>query len=141
MVITQTPALTDPVLVHATPVRATVGPVHTLAAACAVMREQRTGAVVITDPSMPTPAILSERDVVLAIASGADPTVAQTGAWMRHDMGAVDASMTIGDAARYMLRIGVRHLLVAQDGELVAIVSLRDVIGLVLGADATLPAA
>ncbi|HEV7536781.1 MAG TPA: CBS domain-containing protein, partial [Acidimicrobiia bacterium] len=55
----------------------TVGPAHTLAQAAKLMSAKRVGsAIVLTEES---PGILSERDVLRAVADGADPTVATVG--------------------------------------------------------------
>src|SRR5207244_3979835 len=55
----------------------TVGPAHTLAQAAKLMNAKRVGsAIVLTEES---PGILSERDVLRAVADGADPTVATVG--------------------------------------------------------------
>ena len=52
-----------------------------------------------------------------------------------------DLSTTLDSAARTMLRLGVRHCVVIDGSEVVGFISLRYVIGLVLGEDSQLPEA
>ena len=58
----------------------TVGPTHTLAQAAKLMNGKRVGsAIVLTEEA---PGILSERDVLRAVAEGADPETATVGHYM-----------------------------------------------------------
>ena len=73
--------------------------------------------------------IVTERDVVRAIADRADPaatTVAEV-------MSTGPRYVTLGDhvetALEVMLEAGIRHLPVVEEGELVGIVSIRDLAG------------
>lgn len=73
--------------------------------------------------------VVSERDLVAAIAAGRDVTattaidVAQTGlVWC-------DADATVAEVAREMMDAYVRHVLVEDDGRLVGVVSARDLLG------------
>jgi CBS domain-containing protein len=121
------------------PLTAVVGPMHTLSDAARAMIEQRSGSVIVLDASLPGPGLVSERDLAVAIASGADPTRDTVESWMRHDVSMIAPDTTLDAAARTMLRLGVRHCLVVDDTEPIGILSLRYVIGLVLGEDSTLP--
>lgn len=121
------------------PLTAVVGPMHTLADAARTMIEQRAGSVIVMDASLPGPGLLSERDLALAIASGADPTHDNVEAWMRHDIASIGPDTTLDAAARSMLRLGVRHCVVVDDREAIGFISLRYIIGLVLGEDSQLP--
>ena len=58
---------------------------------------------------------------------------------MRHDIASISPDTTLDAAARAMLRQGVRHCVVIFGGEAVGVISLRYLIGLVLGEDAQLP--
>ena len=73
-------------------------------------------------------ALVSERDVVRAVAAGLDldaVTAAEIGTdhliW-------IDAGNTIGDAAEEMMEDFVRHVLVRGDEGLVGVLSIRDVL-------------
>ncbi|MDO8390692.1 MAG: CBS domain-containing protein [Actinomycetota bacterium] len=72
--------------------------------------------------------LVSERDVVRAVAEGRDPD-----GTLAIDVGTttliwIDAGNTIGDAAEEMMEDYVRHVLVRGDDGLVGILSMRDVL-------------
>jgi CBS domain-containing protein len=125
---------------YMSPLTATVGPTHTLADAARAMIQHRAGSVIVLDPSLPGPGLLSERDLAVAIAAGADPTHDPVEAWMRHDVASISPDTSLDTAARTMLRQGVRHCVVVEGDQVVGFISLRYIIGLVLGEDSQLPA-
>src|SRR5947199_3862224 len=51
----------------------TVGPTHTLREAAAKMVEKGTGAALVIDGEMPTPSVVTERDLLISVAGGHDP--------------------------------------------------------------------
>lgn len=76
--------------------------------------------------------IVSERDVVRALARGGDPatlTVADIATSADHLVWC-DASSTIAEVGEMMLERYLRHILVREDGELVGLVSARDLLGI-----------
>lgn len=123
------------------PLTAVVGPMHRLVDAAREMVEERAGSVIVLDPSMPGPALLSERDLAIAIASGANPSEDRVERWMRHDVAIISPDTTLESAGRTMLRQGLRHCVVIDGHEPVGIISLRYIIGLVLDESAQLPEA
>ena len=113
----------------------TVGPAHTLAQAAKLMSAKRVGsAIVLTDDR---PGILSERDVLRAVADGADPTVATVGDYMTWNAIVATSEWDTMEAARTMLEHGFRHLVVIDhDGaetHEVGILSIRDLMAGLLG--------
>ena len=113
----------------------TVGPAHTLAQAAKLMSAKRVGsAIVLTDE---TPGILSERDVLRAIADGADPAEATVGDYMTWNAIVATSDWDVMQAARTMLANGFRHLVVI-DGtstQEIGILSIRDLMAGLLGID------
>ncbi|HVW33695.1 MAG TPA: CBS domain-containing protein [Acidimicrobiia bacterium] len=111
----------------------TVGPAHTLAQAAKLMSAKRVGsAIVLTDES---PGILSERDVLRAVADGADPATAVVGDYMTWNAIVATSEWEVMEAARTMLEHGFRHLVVI-DGSSAAeigILSIRDLMAGILG--------
>ena len=111
----------------------TVGPAHTLAQAAKLMSAKRVGsAIVLTDES---PGILSERDVLRAVADGADPATALVGDFMTWNAIVATSEWEVMEAARTMLEHGFRHLVVI-DGSSAAeigILSIRDLMAGLLG--------
>ena len=109
----------------------TVGPAHTLAQAAKLMNGKRVGsAIVLTDES---PGILSERDVLRAVAEGADPDSATVGDYMTWNAIVATSEWDTMEAARTMLQNGFRHLLVIDGSSEVGILSIRDLMAGVLG--------
>jgi CBS domain-containing protein len=111
----------------------TVGPAHTLAQAAKLMSAKRVGsAIVLTDES---PGILSERDVLRAVADGADPNEATVGEYMTWNAIVATSEWDTMEAATTMLEHGFRHLVVI-DGvstHEVGILSIRDLMAGILG--------
>lgn len=70
--------------------------------------------------------IVSERDVVRAIADGADPAAVTVAEVMTRDPRYVTLGDHVETALEIMLEAGIRHLPVVEEGELVGIVSIRD---------------
>lgn len=102
-----------------------VGPTHTLRQAAKLMAEHNVGsAVVRTDEA---PGIVSERDVLRAVAEGADPDEATVGDHMTWDAVVASPSWDVYEAVRTMIRGGFRHLIVVEDGREVGILSIRDI--------------
>jgi CBS domain-containing protein len=109
----------------------TVGPAHTLAQAAKLMNAKRVGsAIVLTEES---PGILSERDVLRAVADGADPTAATVGDYMTWNAIVATSELDTMEAARTMLEHGFRHLLVIDGDHEVGILSIRDLMAGILG--------
>ena len=73
--------------------------------------------------------VVSERDVVRAIAAGHDPAVTPVQAVASTRVVWCDPSTTVDEAAQLMMTEYVRHVLVEDGGRLVGIVSARDLLG------------
>jgi CBS domain-containing protein len=106
----------------------TVGPESSLRDVAKKMTERSVGAAVLVDPDAPGPAIVTERDVLRAYAddriTGDDP-VSQH-ATERIVFAAPDWSLE--RAADEMARGSFRHLIVVDAGEIVGILSMRDIV-------------
>jgi CBS domain-containing protein len=105
-----------------------VPPQASLRVASEVMARCSIGAVVVATDKRVV-GILSERDVVSALASGADPDGATVAGAMSHDVVSLRPDDTLYDAAIDMLDLGIRHVPVLDErDELVGIVSVRDLL-------------
>ena len=103
-------------------------PQTSLRVAAQVMAEHSIGAVVV-GIERGAVGILSERDVVTALAAGADPDGATVAGAMSHDVVSVRPHDTLYDAAVDMLDLGIRHVPVLDDrGRALGMVSVRDLL-------------
>jgi signal-transduction protein with cAMP-binding, CBS, and nucleotidyltransferase domain len=76
-------------------------------------------------------AIVTERDLARALAAGLGPKDAVAQVAVRHPM-LVGPDTSVLDAATKMLHDRIRHLLVVENGTLVGILSMRDVMAVLL---------
>ncbi len=72
--------------------------------------------------------IITERDVVRAIAQGADPEEESVSDWMSDAPDTFSPDVEVEEAAAWLLEIGYRHMPVMDEGELLGVVSLRDIL-------------
>jgi CBS domain-containing protein len=104
----------------------TVAPEDTLGEAAAKMTERGVGAVVVSDFGRMI-GILSERDIMRAVADRIHSSEARVREWMTANPITATPDTTIEEAGRTMLENGFRHLPVVDGERAVGIVSLRDV--------------
>jgi CBS domain-containing protein len=81
--------------------------------------------------------ILTERDVLKAVAAGAEPESSTVQDFMTPDVVTVGPEWDLIEAAGEMARRRIRHLVVYDGGQLLGILSVRDVLPALLPADQT----
>ncbi len=106
----------------------TIGPTHTLRQAARLMAERKIGAAVVLDPEADGPGILTERDVLEAVAQGQDPDTELCGDHLTPDAVTAMPDWDLDRAATAMVAGGFRHLVVCEGGEVVGILSVRDIV-------------
>jgi CBS domain-containing protein len=99
----------------------------TLNAVAEALDSNDVGAVIVGLDSID--GIVSERDLVRAVAALGDTSVLRAGDIASRDIVYCDARATIDDAAELMLERYVRHLLVEDGSKVIGIVSARDLLG------------
>jgi signal-transduction protein with cAMP-binding, CBS, and nucleotidyltransferase domain len=109
-------------------VSVTVGPSHTMRQAAAAMVARNVGAALVIDDEVPTPGILTERDLLLSIGAGEDPDVEPVAGHMTESVITAAPDWSLEHAAAEMSRRSVRHLVVFDGGEVVGILSMRDIV-------------
>ena len=72
--------------------------------------------------------ILTERDIVKAVAAGDDLEEAIVADWMSEAPDTFEPSVSVTEAATWLMQTGYRHLPVIGDGELLGIVGVRDLV-------------
>jgi CBS domain-containing protein len=118
----------------------TVGTRTTVREACRLMVQRKVGAAVVVDDELPGPGIVTERDVLRAVAEGVEMETALVGEVMTFEARTASTTWDLDAAAEEMVRRGFRHLVVVDDGgRLAGILSMRDVVRARLGAQAPAP--
>jgi CBS domain-containing protein len=106
----------------------TVGPSSTVGEAVALMAQHRVGSMVVMDGTR-LAGIFTERDTVRAISHSYDAPSHEVSSWMTSDPMTVGPDDNVEDALKTMLDRGFRHLPVVENGEVIGIVSIRDLAG------------
>ena len=110
----------------------TARPADTVAEAAGRMRDQRVGSVVAVDSADRAIGILTERDLVRLGAAGTDASVAKVSEWMTPEPDTVAPTTLAVDAFASLAAHGYRHIPVVDDGRVVGIVSMRDLMRIAL---------
>ena len=105
-----------------------VGPGHTLRETATKMTEKGTGAALVFDDESPAPRIITERDILLALGGGRDPDEATVADHMSDSVISASPDWSLERAAEEMVQRGIRHLVVVDRGELVGVLSMRDIV-------------
>ena len=112
---------------------ATVAPTATLAEVAQQLLTKRIGAVLVLDRADQLLGIVSERDVVRALPEHAERTLTLTAAQvMTQGLHVTSPNTPVEAAMAQMTTNRVRHLPVLEDGKLVGLVSIGDVVKAVL---------
>jgi CBS domain-containing protein len=106
----------------------TIGPGHTLRDAAKAMTERKVGAAVVMDPDQPGPGIITERDLLESIGRGQSPDQEKVADHLSTNLTFAATDWSLERAAGAMVRGGFRHLVVMDGGEIVGILSMRDIV-------------
>jgi CBS domain-containing protein len=102
-----------------------VEPSDTIGEAAQKMTERGVGSVVVSDYGRMI-GILTERDVMRAVAGRVHSAEARVREWMTSDPVTVSEQTSVEEAGRIMLENGFRHLPVVEGERAVGIISIRD---------------
>lgn len=106
----------------------TVGPEHSLRQAADAMCSRKVGAAVVLDPEAHGPGVITERDILRAVAAGRDVNSERVADWLTTEVKFATPDWSLEQAAASMVRGGFRHLLIVEGGELTGVLSMRDIV-------------
>ena len=106
-----------------------VDPEDTLRLAAKAMAGQ-SGAVILLGPDGPS-SIVTQQDIVRALADQADPDTVWAADVASIDLAAINPDTTIAEAMALMARKHIRHVPVKANGEVVGMVVTEDIVNLV----------
>jgi CBS domain-containing protein len=112
-----------------------VAPEDTLGEAAERMAEDGVGSAIVLDSGRLI-GILTERDLLGAVAGRVHTSEARVREWMTTDPVTATEDMSADEAIRTMLERGFRHLPVVEGGRTVGVVSLRELMRAELQVDA-----
>ena len=128
--------MTEATTAGATPISALVAdtvewiaPEANLLEVARALTDAEVGLLVVGQEGGPVLGVVSERDVVRALAAGRDPAVTSVSDVAHTRLAWSDATATVAEVAAEMMDEYVRHVLVEEDGRLVGVVSGRDLLG------------
>lgn len=122
-----TPKLTDPIgMLSGAPV-ATIRPTQTLREAVEALTAEGIGILVVVDSSG-VRGVISERDIVTAIAEDTDLADARVLDWMTAELIQVPEDATVADAAATMAESQIRHVAVTRNDTVTGVVSVREIL-------------
>jgi CBS domain-containing protein len=103
----------------------TVAPSDTIGEAAEKMNAANVGAVVVVEDFVRIVGIVTERDLLRAVAARARAAEARVRQWMTPNPVTIEPDLTVDQAAQIMFDHNFRHLPVVKDGRPLGIVSLR----------------
>jgi CBS domain-containing protein len=104
-----------------------VSPEQTVAEAVALMRRHRVGCLLVCQGSQVV-GIFTERDLLRAIAEGRHPDEHRVESYMTPDPITLPPDHLPSEAAQIMHERKFRHIPVVEDGEVIGVVSIRDLV-------------
>ncbi len=107
----------------------TAQPHRTMAEAAKLMADKAIGALIVVEPNGAPLGVISERDIVHAIArDGAQALNEAVTRYMIKNIATTTRYATVGEVMGHMTRGRFRHMPVVEDDRLVGIVSIGDVV-------------
>lgn len=106
----------------------TISPDATLAEAAGLMRDARVGALLVSGQGAYL-GVVTETDLVRkAMAGGLDLTHERVQKVMSSPLITIEIDRSAHEASDLMAEKGIRHLAITQDGQVVGIISVRDLL-------------
>jgi CBS domain-containing protein len=101
------------------------------------MCRRNVGAAVVHDPDAPGPGLITERDILRSVGAGQDADQELVAGHLTTNLTFASPEWSLEEAAAAMVQGVFRHLVVVDGGELVGILSMRDIVRVWTGYGAT----
>lgn len=101
----------------------------TLRRAATLLADNQIGLLVVRRGALAV-GVISERDIVRALAEGADVNDTRVDEVMTEDLAGVHADASLHEAVTVMTANGIRHLLIRNEGRVEGVLSARDILEL-----------
>ena len=109
-----------------------VAPSATLGEVARALRARNVGSALVVDAERRPVGIISERELVDSVAASRNPDHGLAESWMKADPRVIASATGVAEAGALMRDLNVRHLAVVDDGQLVGVVSIRDLLSAAL---------
>jgi CBS domain-containing protein len=106
----------------------TVSPKATLGQCARELQRRGVGSAIVLDDEGSFVGIITERDLLRSVAASRHPDQGQVESWMTADAITISPDTTRDEAAAIMQERNFRHLPVVENGQLVGMVSIRDLV-------------
>lgn len=103
------------------------GPQTSLREAAKAMTDRGHGSIGVVE-GMKLLGLITERDLVRAVSSGVDLDETPVSSFMSQDPDTFTPDLDVWEASQWLAESGYRHLPVVANGELLGIVSIRDLL-------------
>ncbi|MFN3805046.1 MAG: CBS domain-containing protein [Pyrobaculum sp.] len=104
----------------------TASPHISIREAAGIMAQRRIGLLILVEGGK-LYGVVSERDIVEAVAQGVPPGE-EVSKIAKREVVTIDADVNIREAATLIRRHGIRHLVVMSRGEIYGVISVRDLV-------------
>lgn len=105
-----------------------VGPGHTLRQVAEALARRKVGSAIVHDTDGEGIGIITERDILRSVAAGESPDEETAADHQTTEVVFATTTWTLYEAAEAMRRGGFRHLVVLDGGDVVGIISVRDIV-------------
>jgi CBS domain-containing protein len=106
----------------------TINPGHSLRDAARAMAERGVGAAIVVDPEQPGPGIITERDILESVAAGQSSDQERVSDHLSSNLTFASPDWSLERAAEAMVKGRFRHLVVVDGGDMVGVLSMRDIV-------------